>query len=102
MAVACGGAVSDAIEAAADVDLFTFAGQGGDTVTIALTETSSWGSSFNDARATIFDPAGDQVGLFDSNGQLPVLLPQDGTYVIRVNANNLLSTGSYDLSLQCP
>ena len=100
--IACGETASDAIDAPADVDLFTFAGLGGDNVTFGLTETSNWGSSFNDARATIFSPAGVQLGLFDSNGQLPVVLPVDGAYLLRVNANNLLSAGSYDLDVQCP
>lgn len=100
--IACGDTASDAIDAAADADLFTFTGQGGDNVTYTLTETSNWGSSFNDARGTIFSPTGAQLGLFDSDGMLPVVLPQDGSYVIRVNANNLLSTGSYDLGAQCP
>lgn len=101
--IQCGDLVSDAIDVEGEVDLFTFTGQMGEVVTIALAETSDWGGNgFNDARATLFSPTGAQVGVqFDSNSQQEFTLPESGSYTIRVNANNLVSTGSYNLWLQC-
>ena len=99
--LSCGDLASNAIEAPADVDLFTFAGQAGDLITLTLSETSNWGSSINDVRATVFTPTGDQLIIFDSNSQQTVTLPETGTYTIRVNANNLLSIGTYNLGVEC-
>ena len=102
-ALSCGDLVSDAIDAQAEVDQFTFTGQVGDLVTLTLSETSNWGgiNGANDARATVFTPAGDVLITFDSNSQQDLTLPESGTYIIRVNANNLASTGSYNFSLTC-
>ncbi len=39
---------------------------------------------------------------FDSNAQREFFLPQSGAYLIRINANNMVSAGSYNLGLECP
>ncbi len=85
----------------AEADFYTLTGQADDVITLALVETSNWGLASNDARLTLFAPSGAQVITFDSNGQQEVTLPESGTYVVRVQANNLVSTGSYDLELEC-
>jgi hypothetical protein len=66
-------------------------------------ETTDWGgpNGTYDARATIFSPSGAQLLYMDSNDQNHVTLPEDGTYVFRVNANVLVATGSYNLDLLC-
>ena len=51
--------------------------------------------------ATVFAPSGAQVTQFDSNLQQQITLPESGTYVVRIQANNLASTGSYNLHLGC-
>ena len=101
----CGDLVSGSIDEAGETDRFTFSGNALDLVTITLVETDGF-SGFstgisNVARATIFSPTGEQVGSLDSNGQLNITLPESGSYVIRVNANNLVSTGSYTLGIEC-
>ena len=41
------------------------------------------------------------VGTYDSNIQPQITLPESGTYVIQLNANNLVTSGSFNLSLTC-
>ena len=92
------------MDVAGEVDLITFTGNTNEVVTLTLVETSNWGGlqGRNDARVTLFTPSAVPLGFFDSDGQQQFALPNGGTYVIRLNANNLVSTGSYDLGLQCP
>ena len=94
-----GGVTSDGIGSAAEVDVFTYAGTNGESLTITLTETAGFSGSI-DARVTLFAPSGAVVTSFDSTAQQTVNLTENGTYVLRVNANNFVSTGSYDLGLQ--
>ena len=103
--ITLGDLLSGTIDAAGEADLFTFAGTAGDVIALTLVETTSWGPTCcgtNDARMTLFSSAGAELAFFDSNGQLEVTLPADGTYLIRVTANNLVSTGSYDLGVRSP
>ncbi len=55
----------------------------------------------NDARLTLFSPTGVEVILFDSNAQQQITLVETGTYLLRIQANNLTSTGFYELGLEC-
>ena len=102
--LACGELLSGSIDVASEVDLFSFTGTANDVLDLTLTETSDWGGSSGsiDARATVFSPTGVQVALFDSNLQQQITLPETGTYVVRVNANTLVNTWTYDLGLVCP
>ena len=50
---------------------------------------------------TVLAPSGTEVITFDSNAQQQLTLPETGMYLIRLNANNLVSTGSYNLGLEC-
>ena len=101
--LACGGLVLGSIEESGEVDLITFDGTLDRVVTLTLVETPDWGGSGgrNDARATLFSPSGQNILVVDSNSQEEVTLPESGLYTLRINANNLVSTGSYNLGLEC-
>jgi hypothetical protein len=102
--LSCGNTVARSITQQGEVQLFTFAAGTNAQVTISLVETVSFGGPFgeNDARATLFGPSGAQLAFLDSDSQQQFTLGESGTYIIQVNANTLLHTGSYDLSLVCP
>ncbi len=100
--LSCGSLLSGTIEAPGEVDLITFSGQTGDVVDLTLVLTAGF-DSFRSVlpRVTLFSPTGAQLDSFDANVQKTYTLPESGTYLIRVNANNLVATGSYNLRLQC-
>jgi len=99
----CGGLRSSLIDFSAEVEQFNFTAQAGDLISLTLVETSNWGGlgGSADARATLISPSGNEEVIFDSNSQETIVLPESGTYVVRVNANDLVSTGSYNLGLSC-
>ena len=104
--MSCGDLLSASIDVAGEIDVFRFAGVTGDVIALTVVETSNWGVvSFdpgrNDARMTVRAPSGTVVGTFDSNVQPELTLAETGTYIVQVNANNLVSVGSYNLSLTC-
>ena len=75
----------------------------GDLISLTLVETSDWGGIGGniDAHMTIRAPSGTVVGTYDSNTQPQITLPESGTSAVQLNANNLVSTGSFNLSLTC-
>ena len=98
----CGGLLSGAIDAAGEVDLITFTGQSGDVVDLTLVRTGGFDSFYGRVpRATVFTPTGAVLAAFNANSQKELTLPESGTYVVRVNANTLVHTGTYDLELEC-
>jgi hypothetical protein len=96
----CGYLISDAIQSAAEVDIFTFGGSVGDVVLLTAGETGGFSGSVS-ASVQLLSPSLSQVIAFNTNGQQQVALPEEGTYRIRVNAADLTSTGSYNLGLEC-
>ena len=101
--VRCGELLSASVDVAGEVDLITFTGNTNEVVALTLVETSNWGGlqGRNDARVTVLAPSGTEVITFDSSAQQQLTLPETGMYLIRLNANNLVSTGSYNLGLEC-
>ena len=101
-AVACGDLLTGTISAAGEVDLITFTGQVNDVIDLTFVQTAGF-DAFRGvlAHATVFAPSGVQVDVFDANAQRTLTLAESGTYVVRINANNLVSTGSYSLGLLC-
>ncbi|MGE0884029.1 MAG: IPT/TIG domain-containing protein [Blastocatellales bacterium] len=92
----CGTLLSDRrIDAASQVDQITFSGQANERKTLTLTS-----GSFT-AAATVFSPTGVVVITFNANSQQQLTLPESGTYVIQIRANNLVSTGVYHIGLEC-
>ena len=68
--ITLGDLLSGSITAAGEADLFTFAGTEGDVIAMTLVETTDWGGccgGVNDARLTLFSPAGAQLIFHDSN-----------------------------------
>ncbi len=48
---------------------------------------------------SLIAPSHTVVDVFDANGQRDFTLEETGTYVLRVNANNFVTTGSYSVGL---
>jgi hypothetical protein len=102
--LACGAPRSGTIGAAGQIDVYTFEGQAGGIVSVALTSTGGFsgspGSSLS-VELTLFTPAGVALGLLRSNSQGNFQLPDTGTFILRVSARNLATTGSYRVALGC-
>ena len=102
-ALACGDTVSGSIQKAAQVDLFTFSGTMGATVDLSLANTGGF-NPFREGQtafATVFAPSGATVVAFGANALKTLTLPETGTYVVRVNASDLVGTGTYNVGLTC-
>ena len=99
-ALGCGDLVCGTIGTAGQVDLFTFSGTMGATVDLTLSDTG--GFAFRvEAAATVFAPSGANVVAFNANSLNPLTLPETGTYVVRINANDLVGTGTFNVGLTC-
>lgn len=96
----CGDLVSGSIDIAGEEEEFTFSGQAGQVVAITLADTGFAGAPF--PQAFVFSPTGVQVTSSFGPTQREVTLPESGTYVIKVRANDLTSSGTYALGLECP
>lgn len=99
--LACGRLIAGTISAAAEVDVLTFTANAGASVLLTLTQTTAGFNSLVHARATLLSPAGGELMVFDSNTQRRIDLPATGTYTLRINASNLVTTGSYAIGLEC-
>lgn len=100
-ALASGDLVQATIDASAEVDLFTFAGTSGDVIFLTLTEGSGFNTGSQAPRIQVFSPSGDLVGSpLNANASRQDTLAEGGTFTIRVNANNLVSTGTYFVGLE--
>jgi TPP-dependent 2-oxoacid decarboxylase len=98
--LACGTLLSSAsIEASAEVDQITFPGQNGQRVTLTLTAAGyPFGATVT---ATLFSPTLAEVIVFSGNSQQQLTLTETGTYVLQIRTNNLVSTGSYSIGMEC-
>ncbi|MFN7947679.1 MAG: hypothetical protein U0Z53_20180 [Blastocatellia bacterium] len=96
----CGALLPDRpINAAGQVDQLTFSGQANDQVTLTLTASGfPLGAT---ATARVFSPTATLLISFNANSQQQLTLPTTGTYIIQVQASNLVSTGSYNLGREC-
>jgi uncharacterized membrane protein len=83
----------------AEVDLYTFTGTVDDFITVTLARTAGFSSLGQEPRVSLIAPSNTIVDFFDANGQKNYTLAETGTYVLRVNANNFVTTGSYSLNL---
>jgi hypothetical protein len=101
-ALSCGDLVSATISSGAEVDVYAFSGQSGDRVALTLAETGGT-FVFGGARpvVTLIAPDRSTVLSFGANAQQMIALPMSGTYTLRVNANDLASTGSYGMGIEC-
>jgi hypothetical protein len=87
---------------AAEVDLHTFTGTPGQSITVTLAETAGFGGFGQAPRVCLIAPSNTVVQCFDANGQRNYTLAESGTYVLRVNANDFVGAGSYNLGLTSP
>ncbi len=88
----CADRLAGSITAAGERDLITFAGTIDQQLSLVLTEGGNFSSTTVEPRLTVFSP---------SNTRHDFTLPEDGTYVIRVDAQNLVTTGSYTVGMEC-
>ena len=105
-ALGCGDLVCGTIGTAGQVDFFTFSGTMGATVDLTLVRTEGWPFYFSDGSpsATVFAPSGANVVSFQATPSTlnPLTLLETGTYVVRITANTLVATGTYNIGLSCP
>ena len=103
--LACGDLLAGALSGSGEVDLITFTGQAGAVVDLMLVRTGGFVDGFGRLlavpHATIFGPSGTEVVTFNSDSQNTLTLPESGTYTVRINANTLVHTGSYNLGMEC-
>lgn len=96
--------VSGTIAAAGEVDQYSFAGQAGQIISLAVASTGGFsgspGSSLS-LELTLVSPAGTALGMLRSNSQGNFHLPQTGTYVVRLGARNRTTVGSYNVNMEC-
>ena len=99
----CGGFATGTIGAPGETDLYTLTGQAGQIISLAIASTDGFATSPSSRSAvlTLFAPSGAVVGTLASNSQALLTLPMNGVYAIRVSANNLATTGSYNISREC-
>src|SRR5206468_1665594 len=97
--LSCGSLVSGNITAAGQTDQYTLEGQANEIVTVTL--SSEEGLAGGHGVVYVFAPSGAQIASFAANGQQQVNLPAAGTYVIQVVGWGYISTGKYNLGLEC-
>ena len=73
--LSCGDLVEGSIDAAAEVDFFTFEAQPGDEIFLTLVQTGGWGGSSR-AQATLFDPMNFELLIFDANSARQFMIEQ--------------------------
>ena len=103
LALSCGTPAAGRVEAAAEADLFGFSSLSGASISLTLTSTGGFATNAGSGSAelTLFTPSGAVVGTIRSNRQGAFVLPVAGAYVIRVNAANLATLGTYEVRLGC-
>ena len=95
-----GTTVSGRITNATQQDLITFTATAGDRIQLVLVTTSGFSPFFGrNPRATLTSPSGQILGTWDATGSRDFTLAEAGTYLVRVRANNLTDSGTYNLSL---
>src|SRR5207253_1733029 len=95
-----GSTVSGKITNPGQNDLITFTANANDYVRLVLVTTAGFYPPFSqNPRATVTTPSGQVLGTWDATGPREFTLPEAGTYLVRVRANNLSDTGTYNLSL---
>lgn len=99
--VACGTLLLEIINTAAEVDFFNFSGTAGDVIELTLTEGTGFTNTITRPKATVFSSAGAVVTSFFGTSQNQITLPETGTYLIRLNAEDLSITGAYSLGMNC-
>jgi hypothetical protein len=95
----CDTSTSASIDVPGELDYYVFDGSEGEEVRISLVETSGFPTSV--PRATLIAPSGAILGTLDANGARTFVLAEDGTHIVRVQANDLLGTGTYNLGRVC-
>jgi len=96
-----GGLITASISDAAQQDLYTMDANAGDVVNFMLVQTAGFaGTAVN---MELFDPAGNLQNPArgnNANSEFRFTLSTTGTYLIRVNSYDYLSTGTYKLGVE--
>jgi hypothetical protein len=100
----CGTRASGTIEAAAQVDTYSFVGQANQVVSLALASTGGFSSNYSTlagAELSLIAPSSTMLGILRSNSQGNFTLRESGVHIVRVSATNLATRGSYNVNLEC-
>ena len=97
--LSCGDQFISSISLPGEVDQVRFAGSQNDIVTLTLVQTAGFSSTR--ARVRVLTPTIQDLVAFNANGQQQRTLPENGDYVIQIQAANLVSTGDYTIGLEC-
>ncbi len=104
VALTCGAMAAGTLSAPGTVDLLTFSAAAGQTINLALASGGGFSTNpaaSNSAALTLFAPSRETLGSIRSNSQTTFALKEPGTYIVRVNAADLGTAGSYNVSVQC-
>ena len=95
----CGQVYPSTITAPGELDHFSFEGNVNDVVDLTLV----WKTGFTatGVSASVYSPTDAFLGSFSGTSLFSLTLPETGRYIVRVNANNLVGIGSYNLGLGC-
>lgn len=96
-----GDVMNGSLEAAADVDLFTFSGSSGDSVLLTTAQVAGFVYG-DDLRVTLYSPSGAVLNVTNGGSSTEVALPETGTYVITARSWRYSLTGDYQLGLAQP
>jgi hypothetical protein len=91
--IACGQTITNTINSPGQTTLYTFDANAGETLDVL-----ALGQNFN-ATAEVYGPSEDLLASCTNNFTGPLALTASGTCSIRVRADNLVSTGTYGISL---
>jgi hypothetical protein len=93
-----GGIVSGTIGDAIQKDQWTFSGLKGDVIELMSTSTAL-DSGFA-AYTDVYAPSGAHVTGFWAGGNVRLVLPESGTYVVQIRDDNYTQTGFYTIGLE--
>jgi uncharacterized protein YjdB len=101
--LSCGSLVQGTISQGGQVDVYRFSGTTGHFINLTLATTAGFSSSLTYPVATLIAPSNTTVDAFGANpgNQRGYTLAESGIYVLRINANNFVTTGAYSLGLEC-
>ena len=102
-AIGCGTLTSGRIAVAGEVDRYSFVGQAGQLISLALASTGGFSANpaSTSAELVLVAPSGTTAGVLRTNSQSNFRLLENGTYIVRVAAANRTRTGSYHLNFEC-
>jgi hypothetical protein len=98
--IAEGDLARDTLTQPAEVAVYTFSGNAGAFVALALIETSGFATMFAAPQAQLYGPGRDTVAVVNSARPIDLVLPADGPYLVRLGGAPVSATGAYALAFE--